>query len=161
VNHTTVRELLELATAAEEVAESIYRELEGRFAAVEEVAAFWSEYARDEREHIRVLEEIRDGLDEEQLSQTVRIQALKGLRSLVDTSIAETVGGVKTLEDAFRVATRLESSEVNAVFEFLTAQFSLAQRAEFFVKAGLEEHVAKLRNEFPVGPGRRHTIKAE
>ncbi len=63
----TVEVLFERAIAAERAAEALYRGLEAKFAAHEDVVAFWHSYAEDEVGHAKWLERFRDGLTPEEL----------------------------------------------------------------------------------------------
>ena len=60
--------------------------------------------------------------------------------------------GIKTLEDAHQLATELENSETNAIFEFMIVNFSTDELAKShqFLRTQLSTHIARLENDFPI-----------
>ncbi len=59
---------------------------------------------------------------------------------------------VHNLEDAYRLATEIESSETNAIFSFIIANFSTDElvKSQNFLRVQLEKHATKLEREFPL-----------
>jgi len=162
-NKATVSELFELAIAAEKAAEELYRELGIKFSHHQEIADFWREYAAEEMGHARQLEDIRDTLSPDQLSAPADPRQLKYARRELQSPVEKKLKCVKNLEDAHQLAHELESSETNAIFEFLITDFSVAKKSHSFLRAQLGEHIGRIMTEFPArfgGTASRLAIKA-
>ena len=58
---------------------------------------------------------------------------------------------IKTLEDAYSLATDLENTETNAIFEFILTHFSPKEvdNAQSFLRVQLNNHAIKLITHFP------------
>jgi len=145
----TVAELFDLAIRAEKAAEEMYSGLEAKFAHYPEVADFWGQYATEEAGHTRWLERLRDRLSPEKLSELADSHALENARVVLGFSVEDALEEIENLQDAYQMANELESSETNAVFEFLITHFSYDEETQSFLKAQLREHVAKLTTKFP------------
>lgn len=148
-NQATISELFGLAISAEKAAEKLYRGLEAKFAHFPEVAGFWGEYAVEEAGHTLWLERLRGRLDPEELSESADSHALENARAALQFSVEDALEEIKDLQDAYQMANELESSETNAVFEFLITHFSYDEETQAFLKAQLREHVTELMTGFP------------
>jgi rubrerythrin len=113
------------------------------------VAGFWGEYAAEEAGHALWLERLRERLDPEELSESADSHALRNARAALQFSVEDALEEIKDLQDAYQMANELESSETNAVFEFLITHFSYDEETQAFLKAQLRDHVAKLTTGFP------------
>ncbi len=149
VESITIAELFQQAIAAERQAEELYRGFRTRFAHHPPVARFWAELAADEREHAMRLEQLRATLSPQQLTAPADPEMVRTAQQLDNFSVEEALHGIHNLEDAYQLADRLENSETNTLFQFLLATFSLRQRTRFFVEARLQQHINKLKDEFP------------
>jgi rubrerythrin len=152
VNHSsdaTILELFEKAIAAEKLAEELYHRLAALFTHEPDVAEFWEQYAGEEVGHARWLARYRDQLSLETLSQPADSEALAAAERALRLSIDQQVRNIKTLEDAYQLANELESSETNAVFEFIITNFSKDDESRDFLRAQLQDHIARLMFDFP------------
>ncbi len=150
-NTDTVAKLFEYAIALEQAAESLYRQLEKMFADYPEVALFWKHYADEENGHASYLERIRTGVDAERLSQQADADMLQKVQYCLEKASPTRLTNINTLEDAHQLATELENSETNAIFEFMILNFSTDELAKShsFLRTQLSTHIARLENDFP------------
>ncbi len=145
----TIGELFEVTIALEKSAEAVYQGLQARFGHVPEVANFWKRYAAEEAGHARALERLRDGLNPDRLKQPTEPRMLEEGRRLLRISPEQHLQGVANLENAYQLASKLESSEVNALFDFLMTEFLGEKETPALLRGQLREHVDKLISEFP------------
>lgn len=163
-NEATVAELFDLAIAAEKAAEALYRGLEAKFAHHQEVADFWGKYAAEEAGHAKWLERLRDTSGPGQLSALADPHILKDARKVLQFSVENRLREIKNLEDAYQLAHELESSETNAIFEFLITNFASDEETQSFLRSQLKEHIAMLTVGFPTqfqSAVRRREIRAQ
>ncbi len=140
----TVAALFDISIAAEQAAQKFYLGLTERYAHLPEVADFWRGMARDEATHARKLRQIRDSLTPEQLGAPVDSLVLWQAREGARFSAEEALESARTLEEAYRVASDLEHSEVNAVFETILQEYVGREAQRDFVVGQLQDHVNKL-----------------
>jgi hypothetical protein len=147
----TVAKLFEDAIALERRAETLYRQLEKMFAGCPDVARFWKHYADEENGHALYLERVRAGVDEGRLSQPANEDMMRKVRDCLEMSSPAILENVKTLDDAHQLATELENSETNAIFEFIILNFSTDELAKShaFLRTQLNTHIARLEEDFP------------
>ncbi|MFZ5911057.1 MAG: ferritin family protein [Chloroflexota bacterium] len=150
-NAETVGQLFEYAIALERATETLYGQLERMFAHYPDVARFWKQYADEENGHASYLERIRGGMDAERLSHPADGEMLQKARQCLANATQERLKDVKTLDDAHQLATELENSETNAIFEFMVVNFSTDELAKShrFLRTQLSAHNARLENDFP------------
>jgi len=159
----TVARLFELAIAAEKAAEELYQGLEAKFAHQQEVAAFWREYAAEETTHARWLERLREGQSPQRLSERADPTVLQKAHKALDFSVENALEGIENLEEAYQLAHEVESSETNAIFEFLIVNFSSDKKTHAFLRSQLKDHIGKLMTEFPIhfrDAGARRRVEA-
>ncbi len=149
VEQITVAQLFDMAIAAEHTAEHVYRSLKEKFRNHPDVAQFWDDYADEEVGHANWLNNIRKGLAPEQLDAPVEAQIIEKMNVVLRFSAENALREVEDLEDAYQLASDLENSETNAIFEFLVDHFASDERTQAFLRAMLREHVAKLLIDFP------------
>jgi hypothetical protein len=147
----TVAELFEYAIALERAAETLYKQLEKMFANYPEVALFWKHYADEENGHALYLERIRASADVNRLSQPADGDMIQKVRHCLEKASPTRLADIKTLDDAHQLATELENSETNAIFEFMILNFSTDELAKShsFLRTQLSTHIARLENDFP------------
>jgi rubrerythrin len=116
-----------------------------------EVASFWRHYADEENGHASYLERVREGVGEGRLMQRANEDILQKVRECLEQASPARLAGIKTLEDAHQLATELENSETNAIFEFIVLNFSTDELAKShsFLRTQLNTHIARLENDFP------------
>ncbi|MEN4010410.1 MAG: ferritin family protein [Chloroflexota bacterium] len=147
----TIGKLFEYAIQMEESAEVFYRRLGELFSPYPAVADFWLGYADEEHAHAAILRQTRDTLGAEELAQPARADLLRDVHRCFELASAKTLQKIRDLEEAYQLAIELETSETNAVFEFLILNFSTRRliESENFLKAQLRNHVARLEKDFP------------
>lgn len=150
-NADTIKNLFEYAIELENAAERLYRRLGDMFADHADVAEFWNHYADEERGHALYLEQARDRMDVESLSMPANDDMLQRVRKCMDKASQIRLDRILNLEDAYQLATELESSETNAVFEFMLSNFSAEdlEKNQEFLRSQLKDHIAKLTTDFP------------
>ncbi len=145
----TVAELFDLMIASERACETLYHELAARFVHHLDVADFWERYAGQEDSHAHWLQRLRDRTPPAQLAAPADPVMLQNARRLAQFSAANALRSIHNLEDAYQLANELENSEVNAIFEFLVAQFAGDENTREFLHAQLLDHLARLADAFP------------
>ena len=150
VKPRTLGELNELAIALEHSAELLYRELAAMFAHVPEIAQFWNNMANEEVNHSQWLEELHKSLEEHQLRKQVDSRFSEATWTLLQTSPKARLRGVTNLDEAYEMARDFESSETNAIFDFLISDYLLATRARDFLRLQVGVHVEHLNKGLPV-----------
>lgn len=158
----TYAQVFEIAMDAERKAGQLYHSFVSLFAAYPPAVELWTNLARDEGYHLRVLEQIRDGLPEETLLEEVdpllweQAEILRRLEKSTSTFVVE------NMDEAYQLTHELEHSEVNTMFEFLVHAFSNGTEMETIALQQLREHLRRLlRAEELLGPAEvRKRIKA-
>jgi rubrerythrin len=147
----TVARLFDQAIELEKSAERLYRRFGEWFADYPVVATFWKHYADEEKGHAAYLERVLTGVDASRLAKPANANMLRAVRDCLAAASLDRLGGIQTLEDAFQLATELENSETNTIFEFIVMNFSTEELAQShkFLRAQLSSHITKLQDEFP------------
>jgi rubrerythrin len=140
----TIAILFELAIAAEEAARAIYLGLEAKFVHLPQAADFWRRMAVDEEAHARELRRMRDSLTDVQLSAPATSSLLWKARQNVELATQDHLSAVENLDDAYRLAQRLEGSEVNTIYEVLMTRFLPAGSREDLIVSQIRDHTTKL-----------------
>ncbi len=149
----TIAHLIELAIQGERLSQIFYEKLASRFKEHPDVMEFWMGYASEEKGHARWLENLRTRSAEERLNQPADPVVLKQAEQALNFPVDSIVAGVKTLQDAYEVANELEHSETNTVFEFLISYFAEDPQTHSFLRAQLNDHIARLMIDFPARLG--------
>jgi rubrerythrin len=103
----------------EERSAELYLELSIRFADNSPLRWFWIEMAMEEKQHAGMLQHCREaGVFAGELPGDAQIERLNKLYRELEHRIG---AAQLTLDDAFAIAIRLESSEINDVYSKLTA----------------------------------------
>lgn len=150
-NTITVETLFQNAIALEKATENLYRNFQNMFASKSQVAIFWKRYADEENGHAKFLERILSKIEPERLSQPTDTEIMDQLQASVKRALNIELNNIKTLEDAFNLAYEIETTETNAIFEFIFTYFSDEELAKSnaFLRTQLNKHVNKLTEEFP------------
>jgi rubrerythrin len=147
----TISEAFNVAIQAEHTAERLYQELERKFALHEEVAAFWRLYATEEGRHAEWMKDLKTRLTVELLSAPVDERTLALMNAVNQFSLKKALKNVNDLEDAYQLVMDLENGETNAIFQFLLINFETDERIRDFIRAQLNQHIARLSIELPTG----------
>jgi hypothetical protein len=132
----------------EERAAAIYVTLACHFNQDAELSSFWLEMALHEKQHAGLLQFcLRDRLFVDDLPQPDVIQHLANLFGHLEADAAEPALSV---ESAFRVALELETSEINAVYCYLTtalheSMYLLRRKVATLIPDHVEQLVAAAR----------------
>ena len=145
----TVSHLLELAAQGERFFESFYQRVAARFSHHPEIEKFWMDYAAEENEHARWVEDLRQRVPVEILNSPADPQVLADAEHSLSVPMDNLLHSIRTLQDAFEVANELEHSETNQVIEFLISHFSEDEQARAFLRTQLHEHIERLMIQFP------------
>lgn len=150
-NTETVEELFGHAIALERASQTLYMRLQDMFSAHPEVALFWKRYADEEEGHARYLERVKANVDPKRLSQQADENMLEKVLHCLERTSPNRLAGIKTLDDAYELAVELESSETNAVFEFMIMNFSTGELAvsHKFLQTQLSVHATRFETDFP------------
>lgn len=157
----TIAALFELTIEAEKIMLSYYQGLIKKFSHVAEISEFWKSMADDELQHIHALEGLRSSLAQDVLSSPAEPGMLQKIREAFRFTSEEALGSVKTLEDAYEIANRLEDSETNRVTMLLNAKFVSSAEKKKFLMSLIETHLSDLAEFFKFGKAEwRRSIKA-
>lgn len=148
-DHQTISQAFEVAIAAENASEKLFRGLAAKFVHHEDVAAFWEQYALDEVRHAGWLQDLKARLTPGQLSQPVDSQTVEILQKVSGYSVEKALLRVKNLEDAYQLVSEIENGETNAIFQFLLDNFERDDAMRDFLRAQLNDHVARLVEGLP------------
>lgn len=136
--------IFEMAITAEIAARNLYRGLAARFAHVPAAAQFWKGMMHDEEAHAEQLERLRASLTAEQLAAPAQPSLWRRAAASYDLATQSTAESIRTLEDAYQVAHRLESSEINAIFEILMIRYLEMEHKEEIILSQIRDHTAKM-----------------
>lgn len=146
----TVNQVITAAIAAERACETIYRRLEEACAAcAPEMARFWRRMADDEAGHAAWITGLRSRLDRDALDRPVDDETTRLVREAGRFSIEKAMQEIGDLEDAYRLAERLEHAETNAIFRFLVQDVESNPKMQRFLDDQLEKHVGALSQWLP------------
>ena len=159
----TVNQLFDMAIRAERAAEHVYRRLGAMFARHLDVARFWNDYAAAEDSHAQWLESIRSTLDPKQLTAPADPQTASNAQELLRLPVEQALQGIQTLDDAYQLASEMESGETNVVFDFLIGHCASDPQAQSFMRSQLKDHISKISTGFPArfrSSASRSSVKA-
>ncbi|MCX6348321.1 MAG: hypothetical protein NTV79_02305 [Candidatus Aureabacteria bacterium] len=147
-NVDTVDDLFRLARAAEAEARLFYRGLRALFAPHPAVASFWDRMYEDETVHCRELLLIHAALPAAVRRLPADPQVLEKARRNALLPLRKDFRSISTLDDAFEIAHRLETSEVMVVFAFIREKYVPLTRRRSFTLSVLEDHLQRIM-DFP------------
>lgn len=119
----TVSSLIDLAIAGEKCSQIFYDGLARKFSHMKNISAFWLNLADDEREHIRMLENLKQSLGRGLLNSEADHVIFQIALENSKVNINDILNTVGNLNDAYMLAQLWENSEVCRVFEYLFSQF--------------------------------------
>lgn len=140
----TVAQFFDRAIAWERSAEAFYSGLAEMFHDDLFVRGIWLEMAADEALHVTLLEAGSARLGDDEKRQALTSHQLDVARS-IERELAEIrEDTVITLDDAYELANRLESSEINSVFQMVVLDKLEPDTRRELVTSQFEEHVVRL-----------------
>lgn len=140
----SVGELIEAAIAAETAARKVYLGFTHKFFARPDVSDFWQTMADDEGDHGRILADVRNHVSAKDLSAPVDARLAIKADELKKLDIRKLINSVHNLDDAYKIAYDLESSEVNTVFNFLTVRYLSTDESYKIISATIDRHLLRL-----------------
>jgi len=146
----SVRHVFELAIHAEYKAGDFYDHLASMFDRHSEVRGFWKAKAREERDHARWLDNLRASVSDEQMNMTTDRDVLERAIHAANAPVEAVLARIRTLQDAYNEANKIEQAETNATFEFLIEHFSDNPDVMLFLREQLHRHVGSMMLDFPV-----------
>lgn len=142
---TSVAGIFNTAIALEKKAEAFYAGLSNKFSNYPEVSEFWKDMMKDESHHARFLQKTLDSLGEEQrllpLDKSVSSYSEEEMQTYLSLCDLQCI---KTLDDAYEMAYKLESSEINSKVKSLLKEFIKSDQMIYFILSVLDVHVSKL-----------------
>jgi len=140
----SLAEMIDAAIAAEDAARKVYLGFTHKFLSYPEVSAFWQTMADDESDHARILSSLHMHIIEEDKHAPIDARMAEKARALGKLNAAALLNSVKNLDDAYRVAYDIESSEINTVFNFLTIRFLTQDESYDIISATIDRHLLRL-----------------
>ena len=147
----SINDLFNYAIRLERAAEALYEKMAELFAHDLAVEKFWKQYAEEEHGHALYLERVRSAMDKRHLSEPADEGTLQQVHHCLEKTSKDRLEHIHDLEDAYLLAVEIESSETNAIFDFIITNFSTDQLkiATKFLRTQLTQHATKLEREFP------------
>ena len=146
--YQTISELFSVSLQLEREAQILYTKWANAFASYPEVASFWSQYAQEEADHARFLEEVRSSLSREQLMSGTGVTSFSTTFTLLQ-NLKQTEAKIKNLDDAYVFAEAMEHSEINTLFEFLVSRSPRVEAELNKVSEKISKHINRLADDFP------------
>lgn len=144
VKLTSVGGLIKTAIAAENAARKVYLGFTHKFISRPDASDFWQTMANDEGDHARILSEMREHVSAEELGMPIDARMAEKADQVKNLDIHKLVNSVDNLDDAYQIAYDLESSEVNAIFNFLTIRFLSTDESYEIISATIDRHLLRL-----------------
>lgn len=145
----TLADLFSLAIALERSAQDFYYKLSSLFTGCPDAADYWRQYAEEEAEHAGWLEKLKHECSPERLADPADPFYLVVSQELLSQSLDQPLGQVSHLGDAYQLALQIESSETNAIFNFLVENTARDKMSSEFLRELVSGHVRRLENVFP------------
>ncbi len=141
----TIHDYFELAIQGENDLRQFYIGLAEKFTTTPNAQAFWQQMADDEAEHAQRLIDIRNTLNPEQLAAAADVRPYLDLKKAMASPPSEALKQVRNLQEAYELATELETGEFNAAFKFLVENFLWEGNESLsLILSKLELHIGKL-----------------
>jgi len=115
----TIASLLDLSIQGENCSRMFYEGLADRFIHEKNISDFWRNMAEDEADHIKMLDNLRKSLSNDQLNAGIDKDIFQAALENSKVNINDVLDMVKNLNDAYILATLWENSEIYRVFEYL------------------------------------------
>ena len=144
----TIGKIFEKAIKIEKTARRIYKRFAELFFGFPKIASFWEEMSKDELSHAKWLSEIRESLSEEQLLARPNHELILKSENVLCLLNRNAAKKTHNLDEAYEVACKIESSEMNYLFGLLTEKaISLGDKKDSLLLE-INDHHRKITN-FP------------
>lgn len=140
----SLAEMIDAAIAAEGAARKVYLGFTHKFLSFPEVSEFWQTMADDESDHARILSSLQMHITEADRHAPIDARMAEKAHALDKLNVAALLNSVKNLDDAYRIAYDMESSEINTVFNFLTIHFLTQDESYDIISATIDRHLLRL-----------------
>lgn len=140
----TLKQVLDAAIQIEQAAAGLYRRLHARFSHHPRSAALWEAMAADEDGHARFLREVEARSPGEILALPATAETVAKVLRVSRLSGQDLLSPIRTLRDAYDVAHQLESSEINAILEFLVTEALPGDFEPEFIRGHITAHQQRL-----------------
>lgn len=140
----SLRALFDHAQSIEMSAAGIYKDFSFRFGHIEDVSRFWSDLGDDEVKHAEILKETKLSIPCERLDGDADPTMWYNVSAVLQKLNRIEQQKIKNLDDAYEAAHSIESSEIEAIFRFLTLDCFSTSIREAFIVSEITEHQKKL-----------------
>lgn len=140
----TLQQVLDRAIQLEEAVADLYRRLQACFSHHPQSAALWEAMAADEDGHAHFLREVQARSPGEILAQQATAETAARVLRVSRLVGQDLLGPIRTLRDAYDVAHQLESSEINAILEFLVTEALPGDFEAEFIRDHITAHQQRL-----------------
>jgi len=140
----SLAELIDAAISSEVAARKVYLGFTHKFFSRPDVADFWQSMADDEGDHARILSDLHIHIFEEDLRMPIDARLAEQARELNKLDVRQLVNSIQNLDEAYEIAYKLESSEVNTLFNFLTIRCLPIEESYEIISATMDRHLLRL-----------------
>jgi rubrerythrin len=139
----TLAQFFDEAIAFEIQAAEIYTGLSRMFLHSPDIMAVWDKMHNDEIFHAGELRKLKTELTYEQLSAPIGEAMWEKVVSVRQLLSGELLSSINDLSDAYELANQLESSELNAIFQFFLETMPSKERRRLLLSK-ITEHTGRL-----------------
>lgn len=147
MDRLTVKEVFDLSMAAETEAAKFYAMLADIFGERQDVAAFFRQMSNEEHHHLDWIKKMREKVSAEALGEPAPSKAAELIHTFLKFKAEDAIKGIASLDDAYKMAVRLEFSETGKLHELIIDMFEKGENRPSIMKP-LNEHFDKIRS-FP------------
>ncbi len=159
----TIGKIFDKAIKIEKTAGQIYKRFAKLFSDFPEISSFWKEMNKDEVNHAKWLSEIKESLSEEQLLSHPNHELILKSENVLFLLKRNSAKKIHNLDEAYEVARKIESSEMNYLFMLLREKFGCSGDKKDSLISEIDKHHKKIV-DFAENFGDKNTrkkIKAE
>ncbi len=152
IEFPTISHLFDQAIAVQRASEAFYARLTALFTYhSSEISEFWNQFAEEDHAATLFLEAIRNRLPRERLEQNADPGIFNRVKKCLEETLALTGESIENLEDAYRIAQKLESSENHAIYEFMVLNFAPQEITQPLGSTHLKTHerIHRLKQHLP------------
>lgn len=144
MGNLTVRDIFNLSATAEREASRFYLILSEMFDEHAEIARFFAEMSRDEEDHLEWIQRLHGSVSKETLDSPAPHRAAELVQTFLGFKADDAARKIKCLDDAYKMAVRLEFSETGKLHELIIDLFERSE-GKHSVMGVLNEHFEKIR----------------
>jgi len=140
----TIGKIFDKAIKIEETAGRIYKRFAEFFSGFPKIASFWEEMNKDELNHAKWLLEIKEFLSEEQLLSRPNHELILKSENVLFLLKRNSAKEIHNLDEAYEVARKIESSEMNYLFMLLRDKFVSSGDQKDSIISEIDKHHKKI-----------------